>query len=66
VAEYPTFFWRARPDNPVTPWYARQCDGLARFAEWHVFWRRLPIDKIPAAVEYALAQPVDFETTALA
>jgi hypothetical protein len=66
VAEYPTFFWRARPDNPVTPWYARQCDGLARFAEWHVFWRRLPIDKIPAAVEYALAQPVDFETTPLA
>jgi hypothetical protein len=63
VAEYPTFFWRARPDNPVTPWYARQCDGLARFAEWHVFWRQLPTDKIASAVEYALAQPVDFETT---
>jgi hypothetical protein len=62
VREYPTFFWRARPDNPVTPWYARQCDGLARFADWHVFWRGLAVERIPAAIEYALAQPVDFET----
>ncbi len=64
VEKYPTFFWRARPDNPVTPWYARQCDGLARFADWHVFWRRLPVEKIPTAIEYALAQPRDFEVKA--
>jgi bifunctional N-acetylglutamate synthase/kinase len=61
VREYPRFFWRARPDNPITPWYARQCDGLARFEHWHVFWCNLPPDGIPAAIDYALVQPVDFE-----
>jgi acetylglutamate kinase len=61
VESYGSFFWRARPDNPITPWYARQCHGLARFPEWHVFWRRMPIERIPAAIEYALAQPPDFD-----
>ena len=60
VREYPSFFWRARPDNPITPWYARQCDGLARFEHWHVFWCNLPPARIPAAIEYALGQPPDF------
>ena len=58
--DYPTFFWRARPSNPITPWYAKQCDGLARFPEWHVFWRGLPPEKIQQAIEFALAQPADF------
>jgi acetylglutamate kinase len=61
VREYPSFFWRARPDNPITPWYARQCDGLARFTDWHVFWCNLRPAEVPAAIEYALAQPADFE-----
>ena len=65
IEEYPSFFWRARPDNPVTPWYARQCDGLARFADWHVFWRQLSVERIAPAIEYALAQPVDFEDRSL-
>lgn len=61
VRKYPSFFWRARPDNPITPWYARQCDGLARFADWHVFWCGLSPERIPSAIGYALAQPADFE-----
>lgn len=61
VDEYPSFFWRARPDNPITPWYARQCEGLARFPDWHVFWRRLATEHLPMAIEYALAQPLNFE-----
>jgi hypothetical protein len=60
IREYPSFFWRARPDNPITPWYARQCDGLARFEHWHVFWCNLPPAGIPAAIDYALGQPADF------
>jgi acetylglutamate kinase len=64
VREYPSFFWRARPSNPITPWYVRQCHGLARFAEWHVFWCGIAADRIPAAIEYALAQPADFEAEA--
>ncbi len=58
--DYPSFFWRARPDNPITPWYAKQCDGLVRFREWHVFWRGLPPEQIAPAIAFALGQPADF------
>jgi hypothetical protein len=57
--DFPSFYWRSRPTNPITPWYARQCDGLARFADWHVFWRGLPVDRFAPAVESALAAPLD-------
>ena len=60
VRDYPSFFWRSRPANPITPWYAKQCDGLVRTADWHVFWRGLPAAKIEAAVSFALSQPTDF------
>src|SRR5205823_11204177 len=53
TADSPTIFWRARPDNPISPWYTQQCDGMARFAEWHVFWRGLPAERIPEAIAYA-------------
>ncbi len=60
VREYPSFFWRSRPGNPITPWYAKQCDGLTRFADWHVFWRGLAPARIEPAIQYALAAPADF------
>ena len=63
VRDYPSFFWRSRPVNPILPWYERQCDGLARFPEWHVFWRGLPASSIAPAIEYTLAQPADFAGT---
>jgi hypothetical protein len=59
--DFPTFYWRSRPANPITSWYAKQCDGLARFPEWHVFWRGLPIAGIEPAIQQALAAPVDLE-----
>jgi hypothetical protein len=59
--DFPTFFWRSRPANPITPWYAKQCDGLTRFPEWHVFWRGLPIEAIEPAIQHALAAPVDLD-----
>jgi hypothetical protein len=58
--DYPRVFWRSRPANAITPWYAKQCDGLARFPDWHVFWRGLPIETIDPAVRFALAAPNDF------
>jgi acetylglutamate kinase len=64
VADYPTVFWRARPHNPIVAWYERECDGLCRFPDWHVFWRGLPADKVPDAIAHALAQPVDIPTAA--
>ncbi len=58
--DYPSFFWRSRPDNPITAWYVKQCDGLARFPEWHVFWRGLPVETIDPAIRQALASSSDF------
>jgi bifunctional N-acetylglutamate synthase/kinase len=58
--DYPSFFWRSRPDNPITAWYVKQCDGLVRFPEWHVFWRGLPVETIDPAIRYALASDSDF------
>jgi acetylglutamate synthase len=60
--DFPTFFWRARPSNPIVPFYAKQCDGLVRFPDWHVFWRGLAPDKIQSAIAYALALPRAFVT----
>src|SRR5690606_35205384 len=57
--DHAAFFWRSRADNPITPWYVQQCDGMARTSSWHVFWRGLSGDDIPAAIEAALAAPVD-------
>jgi acetylglutamate kinase len=59
--DFPTFFWRSRPANPITPWYVKQCDGLARFPEWHVFWRGLPVSSIETAIEHARTAPVDLD-----
>jgi NAT, N-acetyltransferase, of N-acetylglutamate synthase len=58
--DYPAFFWRSRPENAISAWYAKQCDGLARFPGWQVFWRGLPIETIDSAIRYALATPSDF------
>jgi acetylglutamate kinase len=60
INDYPAFFWRARPSNPIAPWYVKQCDGLCRFPDWEVYWRGLPPARIEAAIAYALAAPVDF------
>jgi acetylglutamate kinase len=59
IADLPAVFWRARPKNPIVDWYTKVCDGLARFAEWTVFWKGLPPDRVASAIDYALAQPVD-------
>jgi acetylglutamate kinase len=59
VADHATVFWRARPDNPIGAWYIKQCDGMARFPEWHVFWKGLAPRLIPDAIEYCRAQEID-------
>jgi acetylglutamate kinase len=58
--DFPTLFWRARPHNPIGPFYLQECDGTSRHSTWHVFWRGLEPATIPQAIEYALAQPQDF------
>jgi hypothetical protein len=58
--DFPTFYWRSRSENPITAWYAKNCDGLARFPSWHIFWRGLPPDQIPSAITHALSLQSDF------
>jgi acetylglutamate synthase len=58
-ADYARIFWRARPANPISAWYTKLCDGLMRFPEWHIYWRGLPPSDVAAAVDWALAQPID-------
>ena len=58
--DFPSFFWRSRPTNPIGSWYGKQCDGFVRFPDWHVFWRGLPPEAIEPAIRYALALPSDF------
>jgi len=58
--DFPQFYWRSRPDNPITAWYTKNCDGLCRFPNWHVFWRGLPPESIPPAIAHALSLQSDF------
>jgi N-acetyl-gamma-glutamyl-phosphate reductase/acetylglutamate kinase len=60
--DFPVFFWRARPGNPIIPWYTKQCDGMARFPDWHVYWRGLTPERIQPAIAYCLALPPSFQT----
>ena len=58
--DFPRFFWRSRAVNQINTWYAKQCDGFARGAEWHVFWRGIEPETIEPAIRYALGLPSDF------
>lgn len=59
VAETPLVFWRARRTNPISEWYARLCDGLVRVPDWTVYWKGVAPADIPAAIDWAVSQPVD-------
>lgn len=57
----PRFYWRARPDNPISAWYAEHADGLLRVPGWTLFWRGIGVDGVSALVQDALARPEDLE-----
>ncbi|MFI5308204.1 MAG: hypothetical protein ACHQ53_12665, partial [Polyangiales bacterium] len=59
-ADYGSLLWRAKRDNPVRPWYERQCQGRFESGVWTVYFRGLRPSQISQAVEFALSQPVDF------
>jgi acetylglutamate synthase len=60
AADIPVVFWRARRANPISEWYVKLCDGLVRLPDWTVYWKGLGPESIPAAIEWAVGQPVDF------
>ncbi|MBE7438325.1 MAG: hypothetical protein HS115_07705 [Spirochaetales bacterium] len=57
----PSLFWRSRPGNSINRWYARLADGLQKSADWTVFWRGVPPDRIAAIIDFCLARPEDFD-----
>jgi acetylglutamate kinase len=59
AADAPVVFWRARRTNPISEWYMKLCDGLMRVPGWTIYWKGLTADAIPAAIEWAVKQPVD-------
>lgn len=59
VADTPVLFWRARRTNPISEWYVKLCDGLVRLPDWTVYWKGLRPDSVPAAIDWAIGQPVD-------
>ncbi len=60
TADHRVLVWRARPHNPIRSWYEKQCDGRARDSGWTVYWKGLSPERIPDAIAFARAQPVDF------
>lgn len=58
--EHPSFFWRSRPDNTITSWYIKQCEGVHKTPAWDVFWRGVEPERIPALIRWALSTPRDF------
>lgn len=59
AADTPVVFWRSRRGNPISEWYVKLCDGLARLPDWTVYWKGVAPGAIPAAIDWAVRQPVD-------
>lgn len=61
IADHPKIFWRARTDNPILPWYIKQCTGMHHQGSWYVFWRGIEPSDISDVVQYCAGRPVDLE-----
>ncbi len=61
-----SLYWRARPDNPVTGFYARQADGFVRTTHWQVYWYGIDdLSRIEQIVGLATAiEPTMLEASA--
>jgi acetylglutamate kinase len=59
LSDYSALLWRARAGNAIRAWYERQCQGRFSAGEWTVYFRGLAPEHVPAAIAFALAQPID-------
>jgi GNAT superfamily N-acetyltransferase len=66
VRHHAELFWRSRADNPIASWYLSVCDGMVRRASWQVYFRGIPVELIPEAVNQAEARGADFSVPAAA
>lgn len=62
---FPRLVWRARPDNPINDFYAREADGQVRQGDWIVFWKGVDdLSQAAVLVEQAAARPATLEEAA--
>ena len=59
VREFDSLIWRARPNNPIVPWYVTQCDGMMRSHHWVVFWRNVRAEDVPIVFNDLIGRPAD-------
>jgi GNAT superfamily N-acetyltransferase len=59
LRDYPILYWRARMQNPISSWYATQCDGMQQVGTWRVYWRGISPRDIPSTIHDALAREQD-------
>jgi len=60
LKQYPSLFWRARPANPINPWYLRQSDGHQRTEDWIVFWRGIASADLADIIHACTSRPAEF------
>ncbi|TGJ99600.1 acetylglutamate kinase [Leptospira semungkisensis] len=57
----PVLFWRARAENTISKWYAKECSGLQKEGIWIYFWIGLNEKEIPAVCDFLRNLPEDLE-----
>ena len=55
-----TIFWRAKPENPIHKWYAKECQGMDKGNDWNIYWINLEVEKTPKVCKYLRTQSQDF------
>lgn len=58
----PTLFWRARAENTISKWYAKECSGLQKEGIWVYFWIGLQEKEIPSVCDFLRNLPEDLES----
>ncbi|TGK00491.1 acetylglutamate kinase [Leptospira selangorensis] len=58
----PVLFWRARAENTISKWYAKECSGLQKEGIWIYFWIGLKEKEIPAVCDFLRNLPEDLES----
>lgn len=57
-----TIFWRAKPENQIHKWYAKECQGMDKGKDWNVYWINLEVDLIAQVCKLLRSQAQDFKT----
>ncbi|HRG46545.1 MAG TPA: hypothetical protein PLX69_20095 [Leptospiraceae bacterium] len=58
--QHRTIFWRAKTENQINKWYAKECQGMDKGKDWYIYWINLEIEKIPSVCRYLRSQAQDF------